>query len=240
MVKVGDTVKWEAGSKGMLSGKVTGGEKGKRWRIEKGGKRYYVEKDKVKKGVVKKSEKKKVAKGTHTMPDGTVMTGKTHTKDSKPVAKKSVDKDALQKVMGVMTEVAKSKGKSTKKEVDSKVALDKKAEKGKLTQKAFLDFIETSDKYMTKWDDMKGQNIDDRHEVQGYSMGYYIAKVSKRADSWEELTDNQINRLQTIMDNEAYREQRQHIKQEFDESIKGKKFKSIDDAVKTFFEEIGY
>jgi len=97
MVKVGDTVKWEAGSKGMLSGKVTGGEKGKRWRIEKGGKRYYVEKDKVKKGVVKKSEKKKVAKGTHTMPDGTVMTGKTHTKDSKPVAKKTVDK--FRKVM---------------------------------------------------------------------------------------------------------------------------------------------
>ena len=54
MVKVGDTVKWDAGKQGMLSGKVTGGEKGKRWKIEKGGKRYYVEKDKVKKGVVKK------------------------------------------------------------------------------------------------------------------------------------------------------------------------------------------
>ena len=54
MVKVGDTVKWDAGKQGMLSGKVTGGEKGKFWKIEKGGKRYYVQKDKVKKGVVKK------------------------------------------------------------------------------------------------------------------------------------------------------------------------------------------
>ncbi len=62
MVKVGDTVKWDAGSKGMLGGKVTGGEKGKRWKIEKAGKTYYVVKDKVKKGIVKKSEKKPAAK----------------------------------------------------------------------------------------------------------------------------------------------------------------------------------
>ena len=62
MVKVGDTVKWDAGSKGMLGGKVTGGEKGKRWKIEKAGKTYFVAKDKVKKGVVKKSEKKPAAK----------------------------------------------------------------------------------------------------------------------------------------------------------------------------------
>ena len=62
MVKIGDNVKWDAGSKGMLGGKVTGGEKGKRWKIEKAGKTYYVVKDKVKKGVVKKSEKKVVKK----------------------------------------------------------------------------------------------------------------------------------------------------------------------------------
>ena len=32
--------------------------------------------------------KRRVRKGTHTMPDGTVMTGKTHTKNSKPVTRK--------------------------------------------------------------------------------------------------------------------------------------------------------
>ncbi len=31
--------------------------------------------------------KKKAPKGTHRMPDGTLMTGSTHTKDSKPVKK---------------------------------------------------------------------------------------------------------------------------------------------------------
>jgi hypothetical protein len=56
MVKVGDTVKWSAGKQGMLSGKVTGGEKGKRWRIESKGKKYYVPKEDVKKGVVKKKK----------------------------------------------------------------------------------------------------------------------------------------------------------------------------------------
>ena len=54
MVKIGDLVKWDAGSKGMMGGKVTGGEKGNRWKIEKGGKTFYILKDKVKKGVVKK------------------------------------------------------------------------------------------------------------------------------------------------------------------------------------------
>ena len=35
-------------------------------------------------------DSKKKTKGTHKMPDGTVMTGKTHTKDSKPVKEDEV------------------------------------------------------------------------------------------------------------------------------------------------------
>ena len=58
---IGQIVNWDAGKQGMLSGKVTGGEKGKRWRIESKGKTYYVEKDKVKKGVLKKKKKMKIA-----------------------------------------------------------------------------------------------------------------------------------------------------------------------------------
>jgi len=56
MVKVGDTVKWTNPKGEKLSGKVTGGEKGKRWRIESKGKTYYVPKEDVKKGVVKKAK----------------------------------------------------------------------------------------------------------------------------------------------------------------------------------------
>ena len=53
---IGQTVRWETKSGKKLSGKVTGGEKGDRWRIEKGGKTYYVPKEDVKKGVVKKAK----------------------------------------------------------------------------------------------------------------------------------------------------------------------------------------
>lgn len=56
---IGQTVQWETKSGKKLSGKVTGGEKGDRWRIEKGGKKYYVLKEDVKKGVVKKPKNKK-------------------------------------------------------------------------------------------------------------------------------------------------------------------------------------
>jgi len=57
---IGTTVRWETKSGEKLSGKITGtASKGKSWRIESKGKRYYVEKDKVKQGVVKKPKKKK-------------------------------------------------------------------------------------------------------------------------------------------------------------------------------------
>ena len=37
----------------------------------------------------KGKSKKPAPKGTHRMPDGTLMTGSTHTKDSKPVKSKA-------------------------------------------------------------------------------------------------------------------------------------------------------
>ena len=39
-----------------------------------------------------KGKTKPMTKGTHKMPDGTIMTGKTHSKDSKPVEKKKKKK----------------------------------------------------------------------------------------------------------------------------------------------------
>lgn len=40
------------------------------------------------KGMKEKKETKQKKKGTHKMPDGTVMSGKKHNKDSKPVPSK--------------------------------------------------------------------------------------------------------------------------------------------------------
>ena len=41
-----------------------------------------------KKAKPKAPKKARKPKGTHTMPNGTKMTGKTHTKNSKPVTRK--------------------------------------------------------------------------------------------------------------------------------------------------------
>ena len=249
MVKVGDTVKWDAGSKGMLGGKVTGGEKGKRWKIEKAGKTYYVLKDKVKKGIVKKSEKKVVKKPpapkypkkakvpqkrSKMFPESTTSSPDKPAPAKKAVAKKAtVNKDLLQNVMGVMAEVAKDKGKSTKKEVDSKVALDKKAEKGKLTNKDFKELM---------FDDNDTSEIiydfeENLSEGQGYNMDYWRSRVSKRADSWDELTDNQKERLQDILAKDIEIQTKKKMKSFYDNSVKGKKFKSMKELKELFKKE---
>ena len=199
MVKVGDTVKWDTKSQGMLGGKVIGGEKGKRWKIEnkKTGKKYFVVKDKVKKGVVKKSEKKPAAK--------------------KPV----VNKDVLQNVMGIMAEVAKDKGKSTKKEVDSKVALDKKAIAGKLTQKAFLEDVVLQDGY----DGAHDQDWENRFESEMYNAP-------------NNMTETQEQRFLDRASSRAYRDGEKFEKALFKKLIKGKKFKSFKEASKLFISNI--
>jgi len=197
MVKIGDNVKWDTKSQGMLGGKVTGGEKGKRWKIEKAGKTYYVVKDKVKKGIVKKSEKKVV---------------------KKPAAKKPVvNKDVLQNVMGIMAEVAKDKGKSTKKEVDSKVAMDKKAIAGKLTQKAFLDDVVLQDGYDEENDDLYENYVE-----------------SEMYNAPDNMTETQQQRFFDRASSRAYRDVAKFRKGLFKKLIKGKKFKSFKEASKLF------
>ena len=192
----------------MLGGKVTGGEKGKRWKIEKAGKTYYVLKDKVKKGIVKKSEKKPA-------PAKKAVA-------KKAVAKKAtVNKDVLQNVMGVMAEVAKDKGKSTKKEVDSKVALDKKAIAGKLTQKAFLEDVVLQDGY----DEANDDDYENRFESE-----MYLAR--------DNMTEEQEQRFLDRASNRAYRDAEKFRKALFKKLIKGKKFKSFKEASKLFITNI--
>jgi len=50
------------------------------------------------------NDKKKAPKGTHRMPSGELMTGSTHTKDSKPV-KKSTNKKTTIKLGGKPVEI---------------------------------------------------------------------------------------------------------------------------------------
>jgi hypothetical protein len=216
MVKVGDIVKWNAGKQGMLSGKVTGGEKGKRWRIESKGKRYYVPKEDVKKGAVKRAKK-----------------APAPAKKAEPKKTPAPDKDTLQKVMGIMAEVAKEKGKSTKKEVDEKVAMDKKAREGKLKFQDFSDVI---------FDDSEMREVvfsheNEMEEVQGYNMDYWLSRVSKRADTWNDLTTKQSERLKEIMMNDITRQTNKKMRAFWNKNVKGKKIKSMKELKNLFDKE---
>ena len=210
MVKIGDLVKWDTKTKGMLSGKVIGGEKSKRWKIEKAGKTFYVEKERVKKGIIKKP--KQVAKKKATTP---------------------VNKDLLQNVMGVMAEVAKEKGKSTQKGIDSKVALDKKARDGKLTLKAFSEEMFDDDDTSTVIYDAE----EERQDVQSYNMDYWVSRVSKRADTWEDLTEKQQERLQEIMEKDVQKGTKEKMKAFWTKFIKGKKLKNMKAVNELFIKE---
>jgi hypothetical protein len=187
-------------------------------------------------------QKKPVPKGSHRMPDGSIMKDSAMKKKPapKPAPKKSAPKktpaptlDSLQAVMAVMTEVAKDKGKSTKGEIDSKVALDKKLQKGKLSNKEFKEFMFDDEDTMETLRDFEEQMGDG----QSYNMDYWISRVSKRADVWDDLTDNQQERLTDIMYKDITTQTRKKMKAFYDKFIKGKKFNNIKEVEKLFVKE---
>lgn len=78
----------------------------------------------IDKKIIKKATKKEsIDKGTHKMPDGTVMSGKTHNKDSKPVNKKK------QSLLKAIKDI-KAKRKPAKKKPAKKVGKLPKVGKG--------------------------------------------------------------------------------------------------------------
>jgi len=188
-------------------------------------------------------QKKPVPKGSHRMPDGSIMKDSAMPKKKpapKPAPKKSAPKktpapkiDSLQAVMAVMTDVAKDKGKSTSATIDSKVALDKKLQKGKLTNTEFKDYMFDDDDTMNHITGFE----DDMSESQGYNMEYWVSRVSKRADSWDELTENQQQRLSEIMAKDINTQTRKKMKAFYDKFIKGKKFNNIKEVEKLFVKE---
>lgn len=176
------------------------------------------EKAVAKKKIVKKPTKAEKAKlaGSHKMPDGSIMKDKDMPK-KKPV----VDKNLLKNVMGVMADVAKDKGKSTKADIDSKVAKDKKAVKGKLTQTAFLEDVVLEDGY----DGANDQDFEDRLEGLMYSAPH-------------DMTETQQMKFFERQSNTAYRHSHMFQKALFKKLIKGKKFKSFKEASKVFISNI--
>ena len=146
-------------------------------------------------------------------------------KPKKKVAPKKDDqKQLLQSAMGIMAEVGKAKKKSTTKEIDSKVAMDKKARDGKLTQKGFLEDITLAKGYDEKnddfYDDMFTNILDD---------------VGANAE-----TESQQQRAFERASNRAYTEIGKYRRRLFNRVINGKKFKTFKEAQETFLKDYNY
>ena len=215
-VKIGEQVSYKTPSGALRSGKYLR-DSGKRAVIMVDGKERFAPKDKLfHRKVTKKPTKiEKAIKANKGKPVKKKPVKKTAPK------KPEVNKDLLQNVMGIMAEVAKEKGKSTKKEVDSKVALDKKAEKGKLTQKAFLEDVASQDGYDDEIDD----DYMNRFESEMYSAP-------------DNMTEEREQRFMTAASGRAFRAAEKFRKALFKKLIKGKKFKSFKEASKVFISNI--
>jgi len=158
---------------------------------------------------------------------------KTTGEVKKPKGVPPPDKDMLQAVMAVMTDVAKEKGKSSKQQIDSRVALDKKLQSGKLSYKEFeYEAFNNGDS-----DDRIRGFEDDMAETQGYNMGYWVSRVSKRAETWDELTENQKERLQDIMAKDINVMTRKKMRAFYEKFVKGKKFKNFKEVVSVLKKE---
>ena len=177
-----------------------------------------------------KHAKKKVAKKP-TKAEKEAVAKKAVAK--KAVAKKAVAKKKVAKKptkaqkeaeKAKKADVAKDKGKSTKADIDSKVAKDKKAVKGKLTQTAFLEDITLAKGYDGKnddfYDDMFGHILDD--------IGGNANTEAKQQRAFERAS------------NRAYTEIGKYTRRLFNRLIKGKKFKSFKEAQEAFLEDFHY
>ena len=143
------------------------------------------------------------------------------------------NKVLLQNVMGIMADVGKDKGKSTQKEKDVGLTMDKKAREGKLTFLNFEDEIIEDEKTM---DHMRGFESE-MEETQGYNIEYWVSKVTKRDVGWDDLTEKQSERLQDIMGKDIMKMTSKKMKAFYQKFVKGKKFKSLKEIRDLFVKE---
>jgi hypothetical protein len=139
------------------------------------------------------------------------------TNPNKPVTEKA---DFLD-VLNIASKVGQSKGKSTN--VEGKVEISKLKSRinrvnGKISFKLFNEVLDDVDDGHEARQVME-ENISDG---QSYNMGFYLNKVSKTADTWDDLTDSQQTRLFNIMAKEIDDELKAYAKEFYEKKIKGK------------------
>ncbi len=115
--------------------------------------------------------------------------------------------------------------------------LNEKAKKGTLEYDEFFDYLFNED---DNFSEGLYENRDDRLEVFGYNMDYWVHQVNEDADSWDELDEDESEKLQELMREEAEDDQRGHLEHIFNQYIRGKKFNSLDEAIELYKKELDY
>ena len=164
----------------------------------------------------------------HTGPRGSKAPVKKAPVKKAPV-KKDDDKDLFMNALNIMSQVAKSKNKKTEKDVDKDVVLSKKKS---------ISFDELYD-ILIDDDDYLEEEYERRDNIQeGYNMEYFIHQRLKlpHKDSYDELTDNQAEKLMELYEKESRKDIREYAKTVWEDHIKGKKFNTVKSLIKKFMD----
>ena len=129
------------------------------------------------------------------------------------------------------------KEKKPRKKMTEQQKLDRQAQRGAIKNfnKFFQDLLDLED--FTEELVERESNV-----LDSYSWGSEFYRIVKRVtkrdvDYYEELTDSQQEQFSEVARREAEKEHKKFMKEDvFDKAIKGKKFKSYDEALRTFVE----
>jgi len=143
----------------------------------------------------KRQMKKKKEEGTHTMPDGTVMSGESHGEDSKPVKKKKIKL------------LKKEEPKKERKKIKL-VSFDKKEEPKKLTER----IKEFNKKYNAN--EIKKQKLD-KSNLKKYTDPYF-----KELEEIEKMLSDIDDNIKFIKDNKELSSTFTDIKKNFVRRVK--------------------
>ena len=137
------------------------------------------------------------------------------TNPNKPIT----DKGEFLDILNISAQLGKSKEKSSN--VEGKVEASKLKSRvnrvgGKISFKLFDEILDF------EGNDAIGQLRDNIQEVQSYNMDYWLSRVSKTADTYNDLTDKQSDRLFNIMSADVDKEEKLYKKEFYEKKIKGK------------------
>ena len=167
---------------------------------------------------------------------------KTKTKTKKPKItnpnKPVTEKEDFLDILSIASQVGKSKDKSSS--VEDKVEISKLKSRinrvgGKISFKLFDEILDDID----DTHEIRQQIEDNVSDGQGYNMDYWISQVSKKADTFEDLTDKQQDRLYNLLAKDMNDELKLYTKNFYEKYIKGKKGLTYEQITQTIRDDFG-